>query len=276
MLRIKSNIRLCTVLILVLSVFLVFTGCTQDHEIERSEIRFMLPGEPLNLDPSIGNETYTNAVLNHLFEPLVKEDENGQLIPGAAATWDVSSNNTQFVFHLRQDAYWSNGSQVTAQDFKDAWLRIISPNNDSGISGLLTPYISGAQSYFEGTGSIDDVGIKVINDFTLQVNMQAPVPYFLEILSFPRLGPIHIETVNTDVDNWDHTPELYITNGPFMMHQYTAGESIALIKNPHYWNRENIAIDDILVLFRKPDDQIATLYESGQVDVFFMKLQWQI
>ncbi len=263
----RSKWTRALVVLLCLTLAILASACQSQTPQAPQVIRYMIPGEPKSLDPAVGNETYANAILYHQFEALVREDAQGTIQPAAAASWTISEDRRTYTFHLREDALWSDGKPVTAHDFAFAWLRLIQPDNASGISGLLTPYIVGASGYANGELKQEEVGIKALDETTFQVSLLSPVPYFMEILTFSRLGPGRSDRL--DQADWMYDGSTFVSNGPYVLDSYQAGQGLVLVKNQYYYGAEAMEIDEIHMRFRQATDDIGALYDAGQLDVLY-------
>ncbi len=265
----KNKIYYTSIIVIIALAFSWLAGCTAQNKRVEQKLDFMIPGEPASLDPAVGNETYANAILHHLFEPLVKEDAEGEIVAAAAKRWETDTDQKVYTFYLREDAKWSDGQPVTSQDFKDAWMRIIEPGSTSAIRGLLTPYILNAEAYNSELVDASAVGIDASSRFVLKVRLQTPTPFFLEILTFARLAPIRKDIVDVHTEDWTLEPSTYISNGPFRMENYEQSNLILLSKNEHYWANDNVKLDQIQIMFRDRSNDIAKMYENNEIDIMY-------
>src|SRR5699024_513210 len=130
--------------------------------------------------------------LNNLMEGLTRLDEQSTAQPGAAEKWDISEDGKTYTFHIREDANWSNGDPVTAEDFVFAWKLMLDPEQDPlSPAAFLGYFIKGGEAFNSGEGSADDVAVKVVNEKTLEVELEAPTGFFLDLLTNPAFFPIH-------------------------------------------------------------------------------------
>lgn len=266
MLKDKRKLIALTVLLLLLVAVLI--GCDDEEaSTVEQEFVFMIPGEASSYDPNITNETYGSIVLLHMYEGLLKIDETGALVP-AAATYEVSDQNTTFTFTLRDDLKWSDGKQVTAHDYRNSWMRFISPDTDVQSASVISPYILNVTEYMAGEVDVEAVGIHVLDDLTLQIKTKAPTPFLPDILTHNIFLPVRLDAVETG-DNWSRDPEIALTNGPFVLSDYEAGSYIELKKNEHYWDKESIQLDTIRFTFRKESHNIIDMYNNKEIDGLF-------
>lgn len=252
--------------LLLFTVILLTMGCKTSLAENPQELRFLLLEEPTELDPTTGNESYATPIMYHAFEPLLREDINGALTPGLAERWEALDENTRFVFYLRKDAKWSDNLPITASQVRDTYLYILGPESTSKNIGILMPYIENAKAYNQGELSEDQVGIRVLDDYTLEIKTSGPTPYFLNLMSFINFSPVRVDHIKANGPDWDKFPDTYISNGPYKLSQYEAGIMAVLEKNPYYWNQDQIAIDKITFYFKKADQDPIQLYLDGMID----------
>lgn len=268
--------------ILILTICLIcfsmiFTGCggsKEQEELASKEISVSIGGEPEVLDPQLLIDVYPMRVINTVFEGLCRNDEKGVPMPGIAKSWDISEDKLTYTFHLRE-ATWADGSQITAMDFKDAWLRALDPNpsdHQPALMGYLLMCIEGAESYLYGEGSKEDVAIEAKDEKTLVVKLDQPTPYFLQIVCNSVAMPINKEfyakqPLVSGMSKYGADVENILGNGPFVIKEWNHNEDIVLEKNPNYWNAENIKMD--IVNFRIiPDNSSAiTSFKAGELDI---------
>jgi oligopeptide transport system substrate-binding protein len=267
----KKSIALVLMLALVLTAGLVGCGpkapageAPAEEKAEPIVLNFNLGADPKTIDPQLNSAHDGGNVINQTFEGMMREI-GGKLENAMAEKVDVSEDGTVYTFHLR-DAKWSDGQPVKAQDFEYAWKRALDPATASEYAFQLY-YLKGGQAAFEGTGSVDDIGIKVIDDKTLEVTLEAPTAYFLELTSFYTYMPVRKDMVEKDPEGWAKNPETAVGNGPFKLSEYAMGDKIVLVKNPEYWNAENVKLDQINMAMIVEESTMLTAYESGEMDI---------
>jgi ABC-type oligopeptide transport system substrate-binding subunit/tetratricopeptide (TPR) repeat protein len=192
--------------------------------------------EPLGMDPTRVDDGYSIAVIHQLFSGLVEERPDGGIVPDIAASWEVSEGGTWYVFHLRPDARWSNGESVTAGDFAFAWRRSLEPRTGFKLAGLLYD-IKGARAYHADELSEDgQFGIQVLDDYTMVMELEAPVSYFLSILATARTFAVPKKVIEEHGDRWAR-PEHIVTSGPFRLMSWVEGKSMTLERRTDYPRR---------------------------------------
>ncbi|MBK5251891.1 MAG: hypothetical protein JJE29_04580 [Peptostreptococcaceae bacterium] len=228
-----------------------------------STLVWNLSADPNTLDPGYVSSKDGGHIVNNTFEGLMRE-VGGEYIPAMAESCDVSEDQTTYTFHLR-DAAWSDGEPVTASDFEYAWKRAMSPEVASWY-GYQMFYIKGAMEYYDGTGSVDEVGIEVVDEKTLKVELTGPTPYFLELTAFFTYMPLREDIVEQDPEGWAMNPELAVSNGPFVVTDYKLG-NILLKPNEEYWNRDAVKLSQIEILMIVDELTQLTAMEAGEIDV---------
>ncbi|KXG76520.1 peptide ABC transporter substrate-binding protein [Thermotalea metallivorans] len=268
----KKSLALLLVLTLALTAGLVGcgpkapaqTGETPAEKQEPMVLNWNLGADPKTIDPQLNSASDGGYVINNTFEGMMREI-NGKLTNAMAEKVDVSDDGLVYTFHLR-DAKWSDGQPVKAQDFEYAWKRALDPAVASEYAFQMY-YIKGAQAYNEGTGKIEDIGIKVIDDKTLEVTLEAPTPYFLDLTTFYTYMPVRKDVVEKDPEGWAKNPATAICNGPFKLTEYKMGDRIILEKNPEYWNAANVKLDKIVATMIVEESTMLTAYEAGELDI---------
>jgi len=265
--------------VLSLLIMLLFTACGgNEKEKENSGeaaavekqaeqvLRFNLDADPPSIDPQLNTDSSGAMVINNTFEGLMRNDASGKPQPAVAGSVEVSEDKTVYTFHLRKDVRWSDGKAVTAEDFKYAWLRGLNPQVASEYAYQLY-YIKGGQDYFKGDGKRENVGIEVVDDYTLRVVLEAPTPYFLNLVTFFTYMPVRKDIVEQKPEGWAKDPKLTISNGPFIVSEYKMNDKIILTLNENYWNRENIKLKKMVLTMIIEGSTVLTAYDNNEIDV---------
>ena len=232
------------------------------------EITYALANEPDGIDPGITNNSFASPILNNVFEGLVTySTEDGSLIPGEAEDWTISDDGTVYTFTLREGLKWSDGSDHTAKDYVYAMQRILDPNTGARYVDFLLGYVAGAAEYYEDNSiGFDTVGVKALDDRTLEMTLIAPAPYWLDILTMWTFSPVQEATVAANGDRWTASADAYVTNGPFKMSEINLGESFVLVKNPYYYDAEEVNLEKITFRFIPDLGTSLMAYENGNID----------
>ncbi|MER2048092.1 MAG: peptide ABC transporter substrate-binding protein, partial [Solibacillus sp.] len=226
------------------------------------ELDLLITSEPPSLHPQLASDTTSGAILENTFEGLTTLVE-GEPVLAAAEDYKVSDDLLTYTFTLR-DAQWSNGEKVTAEDFEYAWKWALNPENASEYSTILYP-IKGAEEYNNGKGTAEDVAIKAIDEKTLEVTLNAPTPYFLELTAFKTFYPIHKATAEAD-PKWYTEADTYVSNGAYNLSTWNHSGDIVLEKSDTYWDTENVDIDTVNIAMVESETTQMTMFDAGEID----------
>ena len=229
------------------------------------KIVYNLGADPKTIDPQLNSAIDGSTVIHNAFEGLMREESNSNIEPAVAESYEVSEDGTVYTFHLR-DCKWSDGQPVKAGDFEYAWKRALNPDTAAEYAYQLF-YLKNGEEYNTGKATADDVGVKALDDKTLEVTLKAPVPYFLSLAAFPTYFPVRQDVVEANGDKWTLSPETYVSNGPFKMSEWKQKESITFVKNENYWQADEVKLDTLV--YKLIDDEATYLgaFKSGEIDV---------
>ncbi|HIX43574.1 MAG TPA: peptide ABC transporter substrate-binding protein [Candidatus Kurthia intestinigallinarum] len=227
-------------------------------------LNLSITSEPPSLNPQKATDSTSGAIVKNVFEGLTRVDSDGKVQNAAAEDVKVSDDKLTYTFTLR-DAKWTNGDPVVAGDFAYAWKWALDAKNASEYASILYP-IKGAQAYNEGKGKVEDLGIKVVDDKTLEVTLENPTPYFLELTAFYTYMPVN-EKVVSENDNWfAEAGDTYVTNGPFTLDEWKHNDSITMKKNEDYWDKDNVALSTVNVKMIESEATANREFDSGNLD----------
>lgn len=264
--------KICSVVMAAMLGVSVLTGCGSSNSgsstvASGQELTFNLGSDVKTLDPALNQAVDGAILLVNMFEGLYKLDENQKAIPGIAEKCDISEDGKVYTFHLRSDAKWTNGDPVKAGDFEYAWKRVMDPNTAAEYAYQME-YIKGAKEYTAGTGSVDEVGVKAIDDSTLEVTLVSPCAYFLELTSFPCYFPVDKKVVEGN-DQWSTSAATYVSNGPFKLTDYKIKDQVVLEKNDTYYGKDSVKLDKINVKMVADETSAWASYKAGQFDMVY-------
>ena len=225
-----------------------------------------IKSEPPSLHPGTSSDTTSSAVLDQVFEGLTRINLEGEPEEAMAESIEVSDDGLTYTFKIREDATWSNGDPVTAEDFEFAWKWVLDPENaDTDYAYQLYP-IKGAEDAKENGASLDDVGITVEDEKTLVVELEQPTDYFLELTAFYTYYPLN-KNVAGENDKWAlDAGEDYVTNGPFTLVEWSHNDRVILEKNEDYWDAENVHLETITMHMIEDESTALQMYENGELD----------
>lgn len=276
---------------LTLIVFLLMSlgiGCSKSEDVSKSKVEepksneekvekkveetkepsvlvFNAASDPPTLDPQLNTKSNGSLINVNLFEGLVRTNTNNEQVPGVAEKWEINEDGTVYKFYLRDDAKWTDGKPVTAYDFEYAWKRAINPENHVKYVNHMF-YLKNAEAIYKGEKSMDELGIEVIDDKTLVVTLEAPIPYMLEMFSFGVYKPVRKDIIERNPDNWTAYPETCISNGPFKMIEYKMNEKIKLEKNENYWDKDKVKLDELHFVFIEDAGTALSAFNAGEID----------
>jgi oligopeptide transport system substrate-binding protein len=261
----KSKISILLVVLLVASLTTVFAAGKKDAPAASRYMNWNVGADPKTIDPVLNGASDGGDVINQTFEGLVRE-KSGVIHPGIAESWNVSADGLTVTFKLRPSK-WSDGSPLTAHDFVYSWKRGMDPATASEYAWIWEyTNIVGAYEAVEG-GPLDAVGVKALNDLTLEVKLSTPADYIVSLLSFYHFMPTKKSAVEAGPEGaWAKNPALVVSNGPFTLKSYTIGQGLVLEKNPNYWNAKDVKLPGIKAVFI---DAQSTAYQallSGELD----------
>lgn len=222
--------------------------------------------EVTSLDPhKVEGVPEGNIILN-LLEGLVYTDVDGKITPGVAESW-TNDNYTKWVFILRDNARWSDGMPVTAQDFVYSWQRLADPKTGSPYSSYLqSAYIENASAILKGDMPIESLGVKALDDRHLQVTLSHPVPYFLDMLNHTSMKPVNKKGIAKYGDKWTQ-PKNFVGNGAYLLDKWVVNERIVLKRNPQYWDNKNSQIEQATFLAITSETSDVNRYRSGEINI---------
>ncbi|MGB7606206.1 MAG: peptide ABC transporter substrate-binding protein, partial [Lutisporaceae bacterium] len=265
----KKSLALVLALVLVLSIALTACGTTDDKdksgESTEPKVLRMAGNEPPNLDPQLGTDQVSIEIDNAILEGLIRVHA-GEVLPGMAETWEISEDGLTYTFHLR-DAQWSDGKKVTAQDFEYSYLRLLAPATASEYA-FQGYYIVNGQEY--NTEKITDptqVGVKALDEKTLEIKLHSPTKYFLALTGFLSFMPSRKDLVEQYKEAYAADADKAVYNGPFTLTEWQHDASIVLEKNASYWNKDAINLDRVEFTIVTDSKTIVNMYEAGDIDL---------
>ncbi|MDA2652336.1 peptide ABC transporter substrate-binding protein [Bacillus cereus] len=257
-------------MVMALVTSLLLTACNNkanksDTEVKKQVLNVTVSEEIPSLDTAKTMDGTSAHVMQNIFEGLYVLNDQDQPIPAVARSFKRSEDGKKYTFDLRKDAKWSNGDSVTANDFIFAWKRAINPETASQYAYMLF-YVKNAKEINKGTMPLDALGVKAINNYTLEVELEQPVPYFLQLLALPIYLPQHESFLKEQGNNYALEPSNLIYNGPFVLEKWKHEQEFQLKKNATYWDRKKVKLDEINFHIVKDTMTAVNLYEAGDLD----------
>lgn len=261
----KGNMSLCLKLCLVFVLLFMFLSCKEKNasQYEKGTLVLNVGPEPQTIDPTLNSAIDGSIYIIHAFEGLATKDKEGKITGGVAESWDISDDGKKYIFHIKTNAKWSDGKPVTASDFVYSWKRATDPKTAANYSYQMEP-LKNAKSITAGKLPVSSLGVKAIDNLTLEVTLEAPTPYFLELMAYPVYFPLREDIVENEPDNWTRDPNKYIGNGPFKMTERLTDDKIIMEKNTNYWNISSIVPEKLIfVLMDNPNSVVAGIKEGS-------------
>lgn len=222
--------------------------------------------EPTSLNTLLATYAYDFTPINAMIECLYRDDENDVPQPAGAETVDISDDKLVYTFHLREDATWSNGDPVVATDYEFAWQQALNPEVASDYAYMLY-FIHNAEPYFNGEVEWSEVGVKVIDDYTLEVTLDNPLPYATDLFAFPTLAPINQKFYEeVGADKYATDAEYFCCNGMYELTEWSHNSQIVFQKREDYWNAAEVGPDKIVYKIITDSQAGLNSYLSREID----------
>ncbi len=221
--------------------------------------------EPLTLDPSMAGDGASAAVIEELFAGLVARSPDMGIVPDVARTWEVLEAGRKYVFHLREDARWSDGTRLTARDLAYGWQRVLDPDSGSPNAALLYD-VKGAQAFHEGQAAWAEVGVRAADEATFEVELARPTGYFLQLVACVATFPVPRHVVEAVGGAWTDLENI-VTSGPFLLRSWQPGHSMAFERNPGYHGSFSGNVQRVEVSLSAESSRRVELYETDCLDI---------
>jgi oligopeptide transport system substrate-binding protein len=223
-------------------------------------------GDPGSLDPHKATTLIESNILDELFEGLVTLDARGEIIPGTAASWTVDTGGTVYDFKLRDDAKWSNGDKVVPEDFVFAFRRLMAPRTGAPYANILYT-LKNAKRINKGELPVEALGARAKDETTLEIALEQPAPYFISQLAHMTAKPLHRKSIEAFGSDFVRAAHM-VTNGPFMLKEFTPNDRLVLVKNPYYYDAAHVALD--AEIFYSLEDRSAALrrFMAGEIQSY--------
>lgn len=227
-------------------------------------LRVATLGEPASLDPHKVSGTWENAVVGDMFIGLTTENQKAEPIPGVAESWEVSEDGKTYTFKLRK-CDWSDGTPMTAHDFVFSMQRILLPETAAEYASLLY-IIQGAEAINKGEAAADTLAVKALDDYTLEIKLTGPAPYFLAQLTHYTAYPVPKHVIDKVGKEWSK-PENMVVNGPYKLVEWTPNTHVKLTKNDKYWDAGTVSLDELIFYTQEDRTAVQNRFRAGEIDV---------
>jgi oligopeptide transport system substrate-binding protein len=267
----KRYLAIALVVILLFGNVFMIAACARRQPDKKPQsdavLIYNLGTEPKTLDPAKASGGPEITVMAALFDGLVRYNEKNELNKGSgmALDWVISPDGLRYTFKLRQDAKWSNGDPVTAGDFEFAWKRLLAPETAAEYAYILF-YLKNGREYNAGKVTADQVGVRALDNYTLQVDLAYPAPYFLALTATVNLAPVNKKVVKANPD-WHKTVETYVSNGPFVLAGWQHHQKLELKKNPKYWDANAVELDKLVMTMVASSDTELIMFKNNEIDI---------
>jgi oligopeptide transport system substrate-binding protein len=304
----RKALSLVLILVVVVSFFGRLSAIPSAKAVAQ-EVTYNLAAEPATIDPALSQGIPEANVLLQVFDGLTRIDNKNMPQPAIAKSWTISKDRKTYIFTLR-DAYWTNGTPVTAYDFEYAWKRALTPELAAAYAYQLY-YVYGGEAFnmsikvgskyyvqavdakgnplTKSVGGKDvpvpnmakeinpskNVGVKALTAKTLKVYLQSPTVYFLNLTAFPTLMPVCKAVVSTN-DKWAADVTNFVTDGPFKLTAWSHNDKMVFVKNPTYWDKDKVKLTKITYLMVEDESTALSMFQSGQLDAAAMVPQSEL
>lgn len=208
-------------------------------------------------------------VTRDLYEGLVLADQDGKIMPGTAEKWEIEDDGKLYRFHLRKDAKWSNGDPVTAHDFVFAFQNRVDPKTASVYAFILYSILNAEQLNKGEVKDLSELGVKAINDQTLEIRLNTTTPHFLNLLLHHFFFPFHKASFEKFGEQGFTKPGNLVSNGAFVLSDRRPNEYMTLSKNPYYWDQEHVKLDKVQYFTTEDTNTTLKKYRAGELDLVF-------
>lgn len=271
----KRNIFCKGLLAFVLSVTLFGCG-SSDGDVDNpfagtdsdDTIVVNLAIEPPAINGIMNADNISGVILTMSMSGLVARNGDGEIEPAIAKKWDVSEDKKTYTFHLRDDAKWTNDEKVTANDFVFAWRTIMNPSTASAVAGEIYPFIKNGEAFYKGEVAAEEVGVKAIDDYTLEVQLQEANPAFVDTLYANKYLPMNqkaYESIGADAYGTD--ADKMVVNGAYKVKEWTHDDHITMEKNEAFYASDEVAVPFVKYVMISDSNAAMNAFKAGEIDV---------
>ena len=240
-------------------------GNTQTTANGGADIAVQLGPDPETVDPALNTAIDAGNIILHAFETLLTFDENNNIVPGQAESYEVSEDGLTYTFHLRDGLKWSDGSDFTAEDFVYSWKRLADPMTGAPYAADMLSVVKGYEE--AAAGNTDALGVSAPDAQTLVVELSAPCVYFDKIVTHSSMAPVNQAVVEANGDQWALDPSTYVSNGPLKMIEWVPGSHMTFAKNENYWNADKVTLNTLKFVLMEDSNAAYSAYQTGEVQM---------
>lgn len=269
----KKPVALLLLVVMVLSMALVACG-SKDKKTETGsnetpaedvyELNVHVGPEPNTMDPTFNTAVDAATMIQHTFEGLTKLNDKNEFINGQASDVQISEDGLVYTFTIRDDAKWSDGQPVTAENFAFSWRRLVDPSTPSDYNYMIDMVLN-ANEIMAGEKDPSELGVKAIDEKTFEVTLAVPTAYFLEIAAFPTCGPLREDIVGANSDTWATEPDNFIGNGPYKLQNWEHQSKMTFVQNENYYDYANLGPDVINFILMDDKNTILSAFKNEEI-----------
>lgn len=263
--KFKKKIAILLSAVLTMSAVVGCSSSGNNVEADGVVLNVQVGSEPATIDPAKNSAADAATLINHAFEGLMKLDKDGKtIVEGQAAKYEVNDDQTVYTFTLRDDAKWSDDKAVTAEDFVYAWQRLVNPDTGADYNYMIDMVLN-ANDIMEGKKKPEELGIKAIDEKTVEVTLEKQTPYFLEVCAFPATFPVRKDIVEANGETWSTDPETYVGNGPYKLQSWEHQSKMTYVQNEKYYGVEDLGPDTINFVLMEDQNTILSAFKNGEI-----------
>lgn len=245
---------------------------TKDEKLaDKQELTLATGSDVLTMDPAMASSTPNWAgqalVYENLVSVVANETGGTSIVPGVAESWDVSDDGLVYTFHLRKDAKWADGVPVTAKDFEYTWRRTFDQATGASYTWMVEDVIKNGSKVYAGELPLEELGVKAIDESTLEITLESPSPFFLQFAGFPTYCPVREDLIAKFGSEYGSSPDKTVGNGPFILKTWNPGASMIYEKNDTYWNKDEVYLTKVTRQIIKEVNAVAQALLANEVDV---------
>ncbi|WKC79353.1 peptide ABC transporter substrate-binding protein [Borreliella tanukii] len=248
---------------------ILFIACVKENDGQKLVFKLNIGSEPATLDAQLINDTIGSKIVSQMFLGILDGDpRTGGYRPGLAKSWNISNEGIVYTFYLRDNLVWSDGVAITAEGIRKSYLRILDKETGSSLVSMIKSAIKNAEEYFDGKVNESDLGIKALDEKTLEITLKSPKPYFLDMLVHQTFIPVPVHVIEKYGQSWTN-PKNMVVSGPFKLKSRVLNEKVILEKNNKYYKSKDVALDSIIFFTTDNSMTAYNMYLNDELDAIF-------